>query len=141
MLSMQGDKMFAEIKVITAQRTEFVEITEPVKDIVEKSKVKDGVCFIYVPHTTAGVFINENADEDVATDIKNTLEKLIPWIDGYKHLEGNAAAHIKSVLTGNNVAIPIKDGKLTLGRWQGIFFAEFDGGRTRKVYIKILEGV
>ncbi|GAB6071740.1 secondary thiamine-phosphate synthase enzyme YjbQ [Venenivibrio stagnispumantis] len=133
--------MFAEIKVITAQRTEFVEITEPVKDIVEKSKVKDGVCFIYVPHTTAGVFINENADEDVATDIKNTLEKLIPWINGYKHIEGNAAAHIKSVLTGNNVAIPIKDGKLTLGRWQGIFFAEFDGGRTRKVYIKILEGV
>jgi len=133
--------MFAEIKVITAQRTEFVEITEPVKDIVEKSKVKDGVCFIYVPHTTAGVFINENADEDVATDIKNTLEKLIPWINGYKHIEGNAAAHIKSVLTGNNIAIPIKDGKLTLGRWQGIFFAEFDGGRTRKVYIKILEGV
>lgn len=133
--------MFAEIKVITAQRTEFVEITEPVKDIVEKSKVKEGICFIYVPHTTAGVFINENADEDVATDIKNTLEKLIPWINGYKHIEGNAAAHIKSVLTGNNVAIPIKDGKLTLGRWQGIFFAEFDGGRTRKVYIKILEGV
>ena len=133
--------MFAEIKVITAQRTEFVEITEPVKDIVEKSKIKDGVCFIYVPHTTAGVFINENADEDVATDIKNTLEKLIPWINGYKHIEGNAAAHIKSVLTGNNVAIPIKDGKLTLGRWQGIFFAEFDGGRSRKIYIKILEGV
>ena len=132
--------MLHYLEVITQKRTHFEDITEAVKEIVKEEGVKDGICYIYVPHTTAGVFINENADPDVQWDIEKTLEELVPWINDYKHVEGNAAAHIKSVLTGNSVFIPIKNGKLLLGTWQGIFFAEFDGPRDRKVIIKIMEG-
>ncbi len=132
--------MLHYLEVITQKRTHFEDITEAVKEIVKEEGVKDGICYIYVPHTTAGVFINENADPDVKWDIERTLEELVPWINDYKHVEGNAAAHIKSVLTGNSVFIPIKNGKLLLGTWQGIFFAEFDGPRDRKVIIKIMEG-
>ncbi len=132
--------MLHYLEVITQKRTHFEDITEAVKEIVKEEGVKDGICYIYVPHTTAGVFINENADPDVKWDIEKTLEELVPWINDYKHVEGNAAAHIKSVLTGNSVFIPIKNGKLLLGTWQGIFFAEFDGPRDRKVIIKIMEG-
>jgi secondary thiamine-phosphate synthase enzyme len=130
--------MFKIIEVITQKRTHFQDITDEIVKIVEESSVKEGICYIYVPHTTAGVFINENADPDVKWDIEQTLEKLIPWEDNYKHIEGNAAAHIKSVLVGTNTFVPIKNGKLMLGTWQGVFFAEFDGPRTRKVYVKIL---
>ncbi|MEZ0323329.1 MAG: secondary thiamine-phosphate synthase enzyme YjbQ [Hydrogenothermaceae bacterium] len=132
--------MFKMFNLKTSSRTDFVEITDLVIDFVRESEVKDGLCVVYVPHTTAGVFINENADPDVVTDIKNHLEKDVPWVAGYHHTEGNAAAHIKSVLTGSSVSIPIVDGKLTLGTWQGIFFAEFDGPRSRKFYVKILNG-
>ncbi len=132
--------MLHYLEVITQKRTHFEDITEAVKEIVKEEGVKDGICYIYVPHTTAGVFINENADPDVKWDIEKTLEELVPWINDYKHVEGNAAAHIKSVLTGNSLFIPIKNGKLLLGTWQGIFFAEFDGPRDRKVIIKIMEG-
>ena len=132
--------MLHYLEVITQKRTHFEDITDAVKEIVREEGVKDGICFIYVPHTTAGVFINENADPDVKWDIEQALEKLVPWISDYRHMEGNAAAHIKSVLTGNGVFIPIKNGKLLLGTWQGIFFAEFDGPRDRKVIIKIMEG-
>ncbi|RUM59131.1 MAG: YjbQ family protein [Persephonella sp.] len=132
--------MIHYLEVITQKRTHFEDITEAVKEIIKEEGVKDGICYIYVPHTTAGVFINENADPDVKWDIEKTLEELVPWINDYKHVEGNAAAHIKSVLTGNSVFIPIKNGKLLLGTWQGIFFAEFDGPRDRKVIIKIMEG-
>ena len=132
--------MLHYLEVITQKRTHFEDITEAVKEIIKEEGVKDGICYIYVPHTTAGVFINENADPDVKWDIEKTLEELVPWINDYKHVEGNAAAHIKSVLTGNSVFIPIKNGKLLLGTWQGIFFAEFDGPRDRKVIIKIMEG-
>ncbi len=132
--------MLHYLEVITQKRTHFEDITEAVKEIVKEEGVKDGICYIYVPHTTAGVFINENADPDVKWDIERALEELVPWINDYKHVEGNAAAHIKSVLTGNSVFIPIKNGKLLLGTWQGIFFAEFDGPRDRKVIIKIMEG-
>ena len=132
--------MFHYLEVITQKRTHFEDITDAVKEIIKEEGVKDGICYIYVPHTTAGVFINENADPDVKWDIEKTLEELVPWINDYKHVEGNAAAHIKSVLTGNSVFIPIKNGKLLLGTWQGIFFAEFDGPRDRKVIIKIMEG-
>ena len=132
--------MLHYLEVITQKRTHFEDITDAVKEIVAEEGVKNGICYIYVPHTTAGVFINENADPDVKWDIEKTLEELVPWINDYKHVEGNAAAHIKSVLTGNSVFIPIKNGKLLLGTWQGIFFAEFDGPRDRKVIIKIMEG-
>ena len=132
--------MLHYLEVITQKRTHFEDITDAVKEIVAEEGVKNGICYIYVPHTTAGVFINENADPDVKWDIEKTLDELVPWIKDYKHIEGNAAAHIKSVLTGNSVFIPIKNGKLLLGTWQGIFFAEFDGPRDRKVIIKIMEG-
>lgn len=131
--------MLRVIEVITQKRTHFEEITSEVQQIVDESKINEGICYVYVPHTTAGVFINENADPDVKWDVEQTLEKLVPWNDNYKHIEGNAAAHIKSILVGTNTFIPIKDGRLMLGTWQGIFFAEFDGPRTRKVYVNIIK--
>ena len=132
--------MLKYIEVITQKRTHFEDITDEVQEVVDESGVQEGICYLYVPHTTAGIFINENADPDVKWDIEQTLEKLIPWENNYKHIEGNAAAHIKSVLVGTNTFIPIKNGRLMLGTWQGIFFAEFDGPRTRKVIVKIIEG-
>ena len=130
--------MIKYLEVITQKRTHFEEITDEVQEIIDESGIQEGICCIYVPHTTAGIFINENADPDVKWDIETTLDNLIPWNDDYKHIEGNAAAHIKAVLTGNSCFIPIQKGKLLLGTWQGIFFAEFDGPRTRKVIIKTL---
>ncbi len=132
--------MLRYVDVYTEKRTHFIDITDQIKEILEESKVIEGICHIYVPHTTAGIFINENADPDVKWDIENTLEKLIPWENNYQHVEGNAAAHIKSVLVGSSVSIPVSRGRLLLGTWQGIFFAEFDGPRTRKVIVKIIEG-
>lgn len=132
--------MIKFLEVVTQKRTHFEDITDEVQEVVDESGVQEGICYLYVPHTTAGIFINENADPDVKWDIEQTLEKLIPWENNYRHIEGNAAAHIKSVLVGTNTFIPIKDGKLMLGTWQGIFFAEFDGPRTRKVIVKIIEG-
>ncbi len=131
--------MLKYLEVVTQKRTHFEDITDAVQEIVDESGVENGICYLYVPHTTAGIFINENADPDVKWDIEQTLEKLIPWEDSYKHIEGNAAAHIKSVLVGTNTFVPIKNGKLMLGTWQGIFFAEFDGPRDRKVIVKIIE--
>ncbi|ACO04314.1 MAG TPA: YjbQ family protein [Persephonella sp.] len=132
--------MLKYIEVVTQKRTHFEDITDAVQEVIDESGIDEGICCVYVPHTTAGVFINENADPDVKWDIEKTLDKLIPWEDQYSHVEGNAAAHIKSVLTGNSLYIPVKNGKLLLGTWQGIFFAEFDGPRDRKVIIKVLEG-
>ncbi len=131
--------MLKYLEVVTQKRTHFEDITNAVQEIVDESGVENGICYLYVPHTTAGIFINENADPDVKWDIEQTLEKLIPWEDSYKHIEGNAAAHIKSILVGTNTFVPIKNGKLMLGTWQGIFFAEFDGPRDRKVIVKIIE--
>ena len=132
--------MLKYLDVYTEKRTHFVDITDEVKEVLEESGIQEGICYVYVPHTTAGVFINENADPDVKWDIENTLEKLVPWENNYQHVEGNASAHIKSVLVGSSVSIPVSRGKLLLGTWQGIFFAEFDGPRTRKVIVKIIEG-
>ncbi|WP_457622543.1 secondary thiamine-phosphate synthase enzyme YjbQ [Persephonella sp.] len=132
--------MLRYIEVVTQKRTHFEDITDAVQEVIDESGIDEGICCVYVPHTTAGVFINENADPDVKWDIEKTLDKLIPWEDHYSHIEGNAAAHIKSVLTGNSLYIPVKNGKLLLGTWQGIFFAEFDGPRDRKVIVKILKG-
>ena len=127
-----------KIFVKTNSHTEFLDITSEVKEIVKNSKVKNGICFLYVPHTTASIFINENADPSVREDIENFLEKLVPEKGNYQHLEGNSASHIKSALLGSSLSIFVEDGNLLLGTWQGIFFAEFDGPRRREVWVKII---
>jgi len=114
-----------------------VDITDQVRTLLRESKIKSGVCYVFVPHTTAAVTITENADPDVIKDIMRTLDKLIPLNDHYRHLEGNAAAHVKSSLLGASQTVFIENGDLVLGTWQSIFFCEFDGPRTRKVFIKL----
>ncbi|MCS7202622.1 MAG: secondary thiamine-phosphate synthase enzyme YjbQ [Dictyoglomus sp.] len=130
--------MFFEFTVSTPSKTALVDITEKIEDCIRKSNVKEGRCFIFIPHTTAGVIINENYDPSVVRDILNTLEKLIPWSMNYSHAEGNAPAHIKSTILGNQVVAFIQNGRLKLGTWQGIFLAEFDGPRVRKVWVDIV---
>ena len=133
--------MVYEITLKTTGRNQFIDITRQVESIVLQSGVRKGICVIYVPHTTAGVTINENADPTVRKDIISSLEKLIPWREPfYEHAEGNSAAHIKSSLIGCNQTVIVQEGKLLLGTWQGIYFCEFDGPRTRKVYVKVIEG-
>jgi len=122
----------------TSTRKEAIEITSLVAKHVKD--VKSGIAVVYVPHTTAGVTINEAFDPSVAEDLLNELVRLVPYSSHYKHLEGNADAHIQASIVGSSVTIPIEDGELTLGRWQGIFFMEFDGPRNRKIFIKIIEG-
>jgi secondary thiamine-phosphate synthase enzyme len=129
--------MNAEIQISTKSRTEMVDITEKVREAVRKSKAARGVCRIFVPHTTAAVTINENADPSVRRDIIAGLDRIAPFDAGYEHSEGNAAAHIKSTVVGTDAAVPIEGGDLTLGTWQGIFFCEFDGPRRRNVIINI----
>ena len=130
--------MFERISIKTRGRCELLNITLLVQDIVHKSGVHSGVCFVYAPHTTSGIVINENADPDVAADIERFLEKLVPKDRGFRHSEGNSDAHIKSCLCGNSKTVFIEEGGLRLGRWEGIYFAEFDGPRTREIWIKIL---
>jgi len=126
------------LEVRTARRIELLDITDKIQQAVTKSKVKQGICFISVPHTTAGITINENADPSVRCDILNTLNRLIPEGAGYSHSEGNADSHIKSSILGNCLHIFIEDGRLCLGTWQGIFFAEGDGPRRREVWVKLV---
>ncbi len=128
------------ISVASSKRTEFIDITEKVTRYIEKSGVKEGFCCIYVPHTTAGVTINEGADPSVARDIIACLDRLVPRDGDYRHVEGNSDAHIKSSLVGSSATIMITEGKPLLGRWQSVFFCEFDGPRNRGLYIKILKG-
>lgn len=128
------------IDVRTTRREEMIDITSLVRGAVKKSGVQNGVAWIYVPHTTAGVTIQENADPTVKSDLLAMLARLIPQDGGFQHAEGNADAHIKSSLVGASQAVFIENGKLLLGTWQGIYFCEFDGPRERKVQIKVLEG-
>jgi len=128
-----------KIDVKTSKRVELIDITDRIQAIVNKSKVKDGVCFVFCPHTTAGLTINENADPSVRSDIITTLKKLIPENAGYAHSEGNADSHIKSSLFGPSLTVFVEDGQLALGTWQGIYFCESDGPRSRQVWIKISE--
>ncbi len=127
------------ISIKTGAHSELIDITSQVLKVVQKSNVNNGICVVYVPHTTAGVTINENADPSVKKDILKELDKFVPWNDNYSHLEGNAAAHIKASIMGSSVTVIIHSGKLFLGTWQGIFFSEFDGPRNRKIYVKIIE--
>ncbi len=128
--------MVSTIGIKTRDRSEMIDITSKVEEELQRSGLKDGVCFLYVPHTTAGITINESADPSVVVDIQTTLDKLVPWEAGYRHREGNSAAHIKSSLVGNSAMVLAESGHLKLGTWQGIFFCEFDGPRSRKLYMK-----
>lgn len=129
--------LFKDFKVKTPKREVLVNITSEVSKIVSESSVKEGVCRIFVPHTTAGITINENADPAVMEDIINFLGSLIPQGARFAHMEGNSDAHIKSSLTGPSIDIIIHNGRLVLGTWQGLMFAEYDGPRNRKVFIQI----
>ena len=126
------------LTVRSGRRADAIEITDRVEQVVRESGVQTGLCQVYVPHTTAGVFINENADPDALSDILHTLEALVPWENGYRHAEGNAAAHIKATLVGTSQVVPVRNGRLALGRWQGIFFADFDGPRERHFQVTVL---
>ncbi|HPZ44437.1 MAG TPA: secondary thiamine-phosphate synthase enzyme YjbQ [Bacillota bacterium] len=128
------------LEVATRERTQMVDITSEVNRIVAKSGVVEGICHLFVPHTTAGLTINENADPTVTADILMELNKIIPFEDGYRHSEGNSAAHIKSSLTGVSLSVFVTGGRLLLGTWQGVYFCEYDGPRRRKVLIKVIEG-
>ena len=121
----------------TSARSDMVNITERVRQAVRESGVTDGTVTVLVPHTTAGVTINENADPDVVRDLLYELDRMVPWEDGYHHFEGNSAAHIKATLTGASVQVIIENGKLLLGTWQGIYFCEYDGPRNRHFLVKI----
>ncbi len=124
----------------TPQTTAMIDITGQVREAIKASKVMNGICHVFIPHTTAAVTINENADPDVVRDFLMEINKVIPFDDGYHHMEGNSAAHIKASLMGFSETIIIEDGRLLLGTWQGIYFTEFDGPRQRRVHVKIIEG-
>ena len=127
-----------QIHVNTGRQCEMLDITKDIERVVEKSGVKSGVCYVFVPHTTAGVTINENADPDVVSDILMELNKIVPLKDDYLHAEGNSAAHIKSSIMGCSQEVLIEEGSLRLGTWQSLFFCEFDGPRSRKVWVKVM---
>ena len=130
--------MIKEISVKSTDKIQFIDITSRIRAIADQSTVTHGFCHIFVPHTTAAITINENADPDVTKDIINALNRLVPLNYGYSHSEGNSAAHIKAGLLGFSLSVFIQDKTLALGTWQGIYFAEFDGPRTRKVWVKII---
>ena len=138
MLCMGSAAKTDTLVVRSGKRADAIEITDRVEQVVRESGVQTGLCQIYVPHTTAGVFINENADPDALSDLLQTLEALVPWENGYRHAEGNAAAHIKAALVGTSQVVPVRNGRLALGRWQGIFFADFDGPRERHFQVTVL---
>jgi secondary thiamine-phosphate synthase enzyme len=126
------------LNIKSRSKTEFIDITDEMHQAIHESGVKSGACYMYVPHTTAGLTINEGADPSVKRDILATLNKLIPFEGDYQHMEGNSAAHIKSTIVGVSSMILIEDGKALLGTWQSVYFCEFDGPRHRRVIVKII---
>jgi secondary thiamine-phosphate synthase enzyme len=128
------------LTIRTSDRCQLIDITELIRETVHKKRIMDGICQIFAPHTTAAVKINENADPDVSRDIISILDRLIPCDGPYLHREGNSAAHLKASLIGSSVTVMIENGCLVLGTWQGIYFCEFDGPRSRKIHIKSLAG-
>ena len=133
--------MLVRESVSTRKRSEVVDLTARVEEIVRASGVKEGICVVYVPHTTAAVSINENADPDVKHDVVKKLEELIPQEESYyRHGEGNSDSHLKTILTGPSVTLIIEAGRLVLGMWQGIYFCEYDGPRTREYLVKVVSG-
>lgn len=136
-----SDARIDVLQIKTSRRTEWVNITSEVSRCVATSGVAHGVCHIYIPHTTAGVTINEGDDPDVARDMEAAFDRMVPRDAGYKHYEGNSDSHIKATMVGSSQTVWIEDGRLRLGRWQSIFFCEFDGPRHREVHIKIVPDV
>jgi secondary thiamine-phosphate synthase enzyme len=130
--------MVKYINVRSRSRIEFIDITGMVQEVVDAAGVTTGICFLYVPHTTAGITINEGADPSVQRDIQHSLSRLIPHELNYSHREGNADAHIKSTLVGTSVQVIIDEGKLLLGTWQSIFFCDFDGPRHRRIAVTFI---
>jgi len=128
--------MLKEFSIRTNRQVEFVKLTSQVQKLLDESGIQEGNCHIYIPHTTAGITINEGADPDVVRDMTMELNKIVPFEDGYRHAEGNSAAHIKASMMGSSAAVMIENGKLVLGTWQAIFFCEFDGPRTRRVLVR-----
>ena len=127
------------LTIKTRAKTEFVDITSQVNRLFASTgSVVNGLCFLYVPHTTAAVTVNESADPSVREDILNVLNAIVPWEGGYRHLEGNSPAHIKSTLVGASEWVAVENSRLVLGTWQGIFFCEFDGPRTRKIHVRVI---
>jgi secondary thiamine-phosphate synthase enzyme len=132
--------MFEQLQVRTRSHACLVDITSQVQQLVTQSSIDQGVCTVFIPHTTAGVTINENADPTVQADMLSALERAVPWRGGYEHSEGNSAAHVKASVMGASQSIVVLGGRLRLGTWQGIYLAEFDGPRTRQVWVKVLAG-
>jgi len=132
--------MLHKIEIESGKRIELINITDQVNGVIKKTKTNEGICFLHVPHTTAAITVNENADPDVAYDILEKTNSLVPSDDDYAHLEGNSDAHIKSSLIGASLNLIINEGRLLFGRWQCLYFCEFDGPRNRQVYIKIIGG-
>lgn len=130
--------MLRYINVRSGQRSEFIDITEKINEVVKEAGIISGVCYVYVPHTTAAVTINEGADPSVHRDIQNVMARLIPYEMNYSHREGNADAHIKSCLVGTSQLVIIDEGRLVLGTWQAVYFCEFDGPRHRRVTLKLI---
>ena len=131
--------MFKQIELKTTKRNELVDITSKVEAVANASGIYAGICVVYVPHTTAGIIINENADPDVQTDLLDALEKMIPKIN-FKHAEGNSDSHLKSLICGKEKTLIVEKSSLKLGAWDSVYFMEADGPRERKVYVKIIEG-
>lgn len=131
--------MTKTLSIRSARRDELIDITARVAEVVAEATVADGMCMVYCPHTTAGITINEGYDPDVATDLLVALDRMVPWAAGYRHAEGNSAAHVKASLLGASQMLPISNGRLGLGRWQSVWFAEFDGPRSRQVQVKVVE--
>ena len=127
-----------EINVRTDARTDFVAVTAPVQAAVAELGITDGAVVVFNPHTTAGVTINEGADPDVVRDLDTIFDRVVPWTGGYRHAEGNAAAHAKATMTGSSVTVLVRDGKLQLGTWQTIWFCDYDGPRQRKLWVAAL---
>lgn len=133
--------MQIEFRLKTNKREEIIDLTEKIKEIVKKNKIKEGICVVYVPHATAALTVNENADPNIALDFLDALDKLVPqgkW--GHDKIDSNGAAHIKAAIIGPSIVIPIKNSSLGLGTWQGIMFCEFDGPRERKIIVQIIKG-
>ena len=130
--------MLVKLSVSTSQHTQMVDITHLVQKAVADSGIREGICTVFIPHTTAAVTINENADPDVVRDFTTEINKIVPWEDGYRHMEGNSAAHLKASMIGCSQQIIIEEGRLLLGTWQGIWFCEYDGPRRRSVYVKLI---
>ena len=127
------------LAVKTRERTELIDVTSEISQLVQKSGIDQGLCMVFVPHTTAAVTINESADPSVKSDMLMVLNQIVPWEANYRHLEGNSPAHVKSTLVGPSQLIAIEKGRLVLGTWQGIFFCEFDGPRNRQLHVRIME--